>query len=130
MGELAKRLDAALSLMRVWWDASLENNVRCLTEKSGYSVQNFRKERRANPGPNSFSTEAVFFFLSLARQTTSPSPTFFFFSARPNRRSSEMSAAQQDGALAEARHWFAQTKLKAVGKEERERDDKLFFMLT
>ena len=62
MGELAKRLDAALSLMRVWWDASLENNVRCLTEKSGYSVQNFRKERRANPGPNSFSTEAVFFF--------------------------------------------------------------------
>ena len=27
MGELAKRLDAALSLMRVWWDASLENDV-------------------------------------------------------------------------------------------------------
>ena len=41
-----------------------------------------------------------------------------------------MSAAQQDGALAEARHWFAQNKLKAVGKEERERDDKLFLMLT
>lgn len=27
IGELAKRLDAALSLMRVWWDASLENDV-------------------------------------------------------------------------------------------------------
>ena len=27
-GELAKRLDSALSLLRVWWDASLENDVR------------------------------------------------------------------------------------------------------
>ena len=27
LGELAKRLDAALSLMRVWWDASLENDA-------------------------------------------------------------------------------------------------------
>lgn len=33
-----------------------------------------------------------------------------------------MSAAPEESSLASARHWFAQNKLKAVGKEEIERE--------
>jgi len=61
IGELSKRLDAALSLMRVWWDASLENDV---SEKMSERQQE-RKKRRMR---GQFDFQAVFlFFLFVAR---------------------------------------------------------------
>ena len=51
IGELAKRLDAALSLMRVWWNASLENDVRREVERgrnwSGKEWRRREEGRRA-----------------------------------------------------------------------------------
>ena len=82
--------------------------------------------------------------LCISDRRTGPNPTFIFpqsfelcndtsssivppFFSRPSPLSSDkMSAAKQDGALAEARHWFAQNKLKAVGKEGRKEKQQRF----
>ena len=55
IGELAKRLDAALSLMRVWWNASLENDVRREVERGrNWSGKEWRRREEGRQLPKLF----------------------------------------------------------------------------